>query len=135
MGGRLHLAVVGSDGSSIWYAQVDPATLSCTWTKIKGSTSFEPSLATDGSNIYLVVRGGDSRVYVNTWSGSWGSWERVPTGSTSSGPASAFYSQLYIVVRGNDNGIYYAYRTGPGSYSAWSRMGGSTPSSPAATGS
>jgi len=133
LNGKLHLVVVSSDGKSIYYGQVDPSTFRANWSRISGSTDSEPSLTTDGSKLYLVVRGLNSRVYVNTWSGSWIGWECVPTGSTPSGPASAFRQNLYIFVRGMDDRIYYAYRIGANSYSSWKLLGGSSQSSPAAT--
>ncbi|MGY0287375.1 MAG: InlB B-repeat-containing protein [Candidatus Methanodesulfokora washburnensis] len=133
LNGKLHLVVVGSDGKSIYYGQVDPSTFKVNWSRISGSTDSEPSLTTDGSKLYLVVKGLNSRVYVNTWSGSWIGWECVPTGSTPSGPASAFRQNLYIFVRGMDSRIYYAYRIGANSYSSWKLLGGSSQSSPAAT--
>jgi hypothetical protein len=89
MGGKLHLVVVGADGKSIYYGQVDPGQLTgssgyiaVSWSKLSGSTDAEPSLATDGSRLYLVVKGYGSvgAVYVNTWAGSWSGWERIPTG-------------------------------------------------------
>jgi hypothetical protein len=133
MGGKLHLVVVGADGKSIYYGQVDPSTLSVTWAPVSGSTDVEPSLATDGSRLYLSVKGLDYRVYVRVWSGSWSGWERVPTGSTPSSPAAVWSGSLFIVVRGGNNAIYYTYRLGANSYASWSLLGGSTPSAPSAT--
>jgi len=138
MGGKLHLVVIGADGKTIYYGQVDPSTLSVTWAPVSGSTDSEPSLATDGSRLYLVVKGYGTvgAVYVNVWSGSWSGWERIPTGSTPSGPAAAIWfvdGNLYIIVRGGNNQIYYTMRTGYNSYTSWSVLGGTTPSSPSAT--
>jgi hypothetical protein len=134
MGGKLHLVVVGADGKSIYYGQVDPSTLSVTWAPVSGSTDVEPSLATDGSRLYLSVKGLDYRVYVRVWSGSWSSWEQVPTGSTPSSPATTYWSNnLYLVVRGGDSSIYYTRRLGANSYDAWKQLGGSTLNAPSAT--
>ena len=134
MGGKLHLVVVGADGKSIYYGQADPSTLSVTWTPISGSTDVEPSLATDGSRLYLSVKGLDYRVYVRVWSGSWSGWERVPTGSTPSSPAATYWSNnLYLIVRGGDSSIYYTRRLGANSYDAWKQLGGSTLNAPSAT--
>jgi len=134
MGGKLHLVVVGADGKSIYYGQADPSMLSVTWAPVSGSTDVEPSLATDGSRLYLSVKGLDYRVYVRVWSGSWGGWERVPTGSTPSSPAATYWSNnLYLIVRGGDSSIYYTRRLGANSYDAWKRLGGSTLNAPSAT--
>jgi hypothetical protein len=136
MGGKLHLVVIGADGKTIYHGQVDPSTLSVTWAPVSGSTDAEPSLATDGSRLYLVVKGYGSvgSVYVNVWSGSWSGWERIPTGSTPSSPAAAVWSgSLYIVVRGGNNYLYYTYRLGTNNYASWSLLGGSTPSTPSVT--
>ena len=134
MGGKLHLVAVGADGKSIYYGQVDPSTLSVTWAPVSGSTDVEPSLATDGSRLYLSVKGLDYRVYVRVWSGSWSSWEWVPTGSTPSSPAATYWSNnLYLIVRGGDSSIYYTRRLGANSYDAWKQLGGSTLNAPSAT--
>jgi hypothetical protein len=142
MGGKLHLVVVGTDGKSIYYGQADPGQLTgssgyiaVSWSKLSGSTDAEPSLVTDGSKLYLAVKGLDSRIYVNTWAGSWSGWERIPTGSTPSGPAAAIWfvdGNLYIIVRGGNNQIYYTMRIGYNSYTSWRVLGGTTPSSPSA---
>jgi hypothetical protein len=134
MGGKLHLVVVGADGKSIYHGQVDPSTLSVTWAPVSGSTDVEPSLATDGSRLYLSVKGLDYRVYVRVWSGSWSGWERVPTGSTPSSPAATYWSNnLYLIVRGGDSSICYTRRLGANSYDAWKQLGGSTLNAPSAT--
>jgi len=105
------------------------------WSRVGGSADAEPSLATDGSRLYLAVKGLDSRIYVNIWSGSWSGWERIPTGSTKSGPAAAIRlvgGHLYVIVRGSDNRIYYTYRTRPNTYAPWSILGDATFSAPSA---
>ena len=111
------MVVVGTDSESIYHGQAAPGRLtgssSCIavfWSRVGGSADAEPSLATDGSRLYLAVKGLDSRIYVNIWSGSWSGWERIPTGSTKSGPAAAIRlvgGHLYVIVRGSDNRIYY----------------------------
>jgi hypothetical protein len=91
-----------------------------------------PSLASDGSNLYLAVRGGDNGIYIKTWNGAWGPWEKIPIGVTQTTPTITWYNgALYIFVKGTDNAIYYCVRTGAGQYSGWTKLDGLTPSSPA----
>lgn len=143
MGGKLHLVVVGADGKSIYYGQVDPGQLTgssgyipVSWSMVSGFTDAEPSLATDGSKLYLSVKGLDSRIYVKTWDGLWNGWETVPSGSTPSSPAVAVWfvnGYPYIIVRGHDDNIYYTCRTGTNTYTSWGNLGGTTPTAPSTT--
>jgi len=134
LGNILHIVVRGSDGASIYHGQLDLVTGNWLgWVKLSGSTPSAPSLATDGVNLYLAVRGRDDGIYVKVWSGAWGSWERIPTGSTQSSPSITWYNgKLYVFVRGRDNGIYYCWKTEDGRWTSWTKLSGSTPSTPAA---
>ena len=73
------------------------------WSRVSGSTDAEPSLPTDGFELYLAVKGMDSRAAVWFVDG-----------------------HLYVVVRGSDNGIYYTYRIRPSTYAPWDILGGAT---------
>ena len=132
----LHVAVRGSDGSSIWHGRMDRASGNWLgWSRVSGSTPSKPSLAAaSATEVYLAVRGMNNRVYVNRWeSGTWIGWSQIPTGNTPSGPSIlAMNDQLYVAVRGTDSRIYWCSRALPsGSWSSWSKLPGSTPSSPA----
>ena len=134
----LHFAVRGSDGSSIWHGRMLRGSLVWVgWTRVVGSTPSRPALCVASeSEVYMVVRGSDNRVYVNRWTGSaWAGWGRIPTGTTLNGPSLAVRDgQLYVAVRGMNGGIYYCLRSlsvSPPAWSAWKQMPGSTPSSPA----
>ncbi|MEM3964650.1 MAG: hypothetical protein QW584_02875 [Thermofilaceae archaeon] len=134
MGGRLHLVVRGRDGASIYHGQYDLSSGQWLgWALIGGSTPSAPTLVSDGTKLWLAVRGGDNRIYIRTWSGSWGSWERIPTGSTDASPAiKVIGSYLVVVVKANGGtSIYYCSKDlTTNSWSSWTRMSGSTPSSP-----
>jgi hypothetical protein len=131
----LHIAVRGSDGSSIYDGRKDltgGAWLG--WMRLSGSSPSRPALtAVSDTEIYLSVRGSDSRVYVNAWNGaSWSSWSQMTGGATSNAPSiTAKSGKLYIAVQGTDGGIYWSSRPLPsGTWSNWSKLPGSTPSSP-----
>jgi hypothetical protein len=130
---KLHIVVRGSDGASIYYGQFDLLSNKwLDWTKLTGSTPCAPSITTNGTHLFLAVRGYDNRIYVKVWSGSWEPWEMIPTGTTQSPPAIAWYNgKLYIFVKGDDNGIYYCWKTETGQWSAWKKLDGITPSTPA----
>ncbi|MEM4863346.1 MAG: hypothetical protein QW706_09260 [Candidatus Nezhaarchaeales archaeon] len=134
MGGRLHLVVRGRDGASIYHGQYDLSSGQWLgWALISGSTPSVPTLVSDGTKLWLAVRGRDNRIYIRTWSGSWGSWERIPTGSTDASPAiKVIGSYLVVVVKANGGtSIYYCFKDlTTNSWSSWTRMSGSTPSSP-----
>ncbi|MEM4488756.1 MAG: hypothetical protein QXK88_08190 [Desulfurococcaceae archaeon] len=133
-GGRLHIVVRGGDGMSIYHGQYDLSSGQWLgWVRISGSTLSAPTLTSDGTRLWLTVRGGDNRIYIRTWSGSWGSWERIPTGSTDASPAiKVIGSYLVVVVKANGGtSIYYCFKDlTTNSWSSWTRMSGSTPSSP-----
>ena len=112
LNGKLHIVVRGTDGKSIWYTQVDPSTgATSVWTTLSGSTPSAPYLTTDGSKLYLLVRGSNNVVYCNIYSGgNWGvGWKSPSTGSTSATPAGAVAgTSLYVVVLGRDGrSLYY----------------------------
>ncbi|MEM4037726.1 MAG: hypothetical protein QW700_08050 [Desulfurococcaceae archaeon] len=134
VGGRLHIVVRGGDGMSIYHGQYDLSSGQWLgWVRISGSTLSAPTLTSDGTRLWLTVRGGDNRIYIRTWSGSWGSWERIPTGSTDASPAiKVIGSYLVVVVKANGGtSIYYCFKDlTTNSWSSWTRMSGSTPSSP-----
>jgi len=134
LGGKIHLIVIGADGKSLYHGQVETTNFGVVWTQINGQSDVEPSITTDGTRLYIAVKGLDTKIYVNTWFGSWGSWEAIPTGSTQSSPAIIYRpSNLYILVRGNDNKIYYTFRLGSGQYYPWYSLDGLTQYSPSVT--
>jgi len=93
--GRLHIAVRGSDGQSIWYANFDLQNWQFSgWTKLPGSTPSAPSMTSDGYTVWLAVRGMDNRIYLSMlYESGWVRWRRA-SGSTMSAPAIE-----YIIVR------------------------------------
>jgi len=134
-GSTLHLAARGSDGSSIYHGRMDLTNNAWLgWIRVSGSTPSRPALAAVSSTeVYLAVRGSDSRVYVNRWNGvAWTGWSQILAGSTPNAPSiAAANGQLYVAVRGTDSRIYWCSRPLPsGSWSSWSKLPGSTPSSP-----
>ena len=141
LGNTLHMIVRGSDGFSIWHSTMDLTSSTWQgWTKISGSTPSTPDLAVDQttSTLYLAVRGTDSRIYIRSWfNGSWGNWERVPSGTTPDGPAiKASDQELHILVRGTSptNSMYHCKKDlSIGTWTTWNRINGATPSRPEVT--
>jgi hypothetical protein len=137
-GSVLHFVVRGGDGSSIWHGRMDRGTMQWLgWSQLPGSTPSKMALAAvSDTEVYLAVRGSDNRLYVNKWDGAnWTGWNQIPAGITPNGPSITITNgQLYLAVRGMDNGIYWCSRSLPsGSWSSWSKLPGSTPSSPTLT--
>jgi len=135
-GSVLHFAVRGSDGSSIYHGRMDRITGAWLgWSRLPGSTPSRLTLAAvSDTEVYLADRGSNNRVYMNRWDGAARSgWNQIPTGSTLNGPSlTVANGTLYIAVQGGDNGLYWCSRSMPsGSWSSWSKLSGSTPSSPA----
>ena len=81
----------------------------------------------------VVVRGTDNRIYYRQYSGDWGDWKVVPSGTTCDTPAASVQDgKLYMVVRGMDgNSLYYGWvNLVDDSFSGWSFLSGATPSKP-----
>ncbi|MEM2507235.1 MAG: C1 family peptidase [Nitrososphaeria archaeon] len=84
---------------------------------------------------YLVVRGTDNKIYWRRHLTTWENWIKIPTGSTSEGPAAvACGGKLHMVVKGfnPENSLWYGYvDLSTNSFSGWVRVPGLTPSKPA----
>ena len=89
-------------------------------------------------NAYLVVRGGNNRIYYrlyNTTLDAWDSWNVLP-GSTVDSPAAVVCNnELHIVVRGSDGStLWHGYVSLiDDTFHGWTRLSGWTPSAPALT--
>jgi outer membrane protein assembly factor BamB/subtilisin family serine protease len=87
----------------------------------------------------LVVRGQDNRIYYrsyNSSSGSWGSWNAFPSGSTCDNPAAAICNnELHVVVRSMDGSkLWHRYvNLATTTFSGWTLLSGFTPSAPTLT--
>ena len=136
LGNALHIVVRGSDGASIWHSWIDPSTGEFSgWRRLPGSTPSAPYMTSDGVKLYLAVRGGDDRIYINSFYEDWEGWRAIPSGRTPGTPAVAVYGRfLHVYVVGFDVGIY---RTTmdlyTGKFARWERVSGSTSSPPALT--
>jgi hypothetical protein len=132
---KLQIVVVGTDGTSLWYGNVDLGTSSFSgWTLLSGATPSAPTLASNGTALCLVVRGMDNRIYCSWYTSSWGQWQAVPTGATGDTPAAAMLgNDLHIVVRGMDGqSLWDTIVKYDGSVArGWMQVSGATPSRPA----
>jgi hypothetical protein len=84
--GKLHIEVRGSDGRSIWYANLDLQNWQFSdWRQLPGSTPSAPSMVTEGYRVWLAVRGLDNGIYLTILDNEWNCWSRVK-GSTVAAP-------------------------------------------------
>jgi hypothetical protein len=77
------------------------------------------------------VKGMDSRIYVNTWSGSWQGWTGLASGWTNESPAVAVTDDvLQFVVKGFDGASLWHCSVDLDSsvQSSWALLTGSSPS-------
>jgi hypothetical protein len=90
--------------------------------------------------MYLVIRDVSNRInyrFYNLTTSTWGSWNLLPSGSTSESPAAAIINnELHIVVKGSTNNALYDsfVSLNNGTFSGWAVLSGSTPSAPTLTG-
>jgi hypothetical protein len=140
LGNKLHVVVRGMDGHSIWHSSLDLSTAAFSgWDLVGGATESKPTLAACESRneIILVVRGLNNVIYRNSWSGSsWTGWSSLPSGSTCDGiGATVIGRELHVVVRGMDG--YSLWHScvdlGTASFTGWTLLDGSTPSTPTLT--
>jgi C1A family cysteine protease len=88
---------------------------------------------------YLVVRGGDNRIYYRIYNSStsyWDNWNAVPAGTTCDSPAAAVCNnELHMVVRSSSGSqLYHGYvNLVGGGFSGWTLLSGSSPSAPTLT--
>ncbi len=63
------------------------------WYSLGGSTLDAPSVAYrhDDGSFYVTVRGGDNGIWYRLWTGSWGSWQRAPGGTSATPVVTNFY--------------------------------------------
>jgi hypothetical protein len=135
---ELHVVVRSSSGTQLYHGYVNLGTSAFSgWTLLSGFTPSAPTLASNGTFLSLVVRGGDNRIYYRCSSNgrTWGSWN-VLTGSTGDSPAAAMLgNNLHIVVRGLTGSSLYHIIVKPnaGVVRNWIGLSGSTPSKPVLT--
>jgi hypothetical protein len=131
---ELHIVVRGMDGYTLWHGYVNLTDNTFSgWTWLSGWTPSAPTLASNGTVLCLVVRGGDNRIYYRTYSFSPRGWNVIPSGATCDSPAAAMLgSDLHIVVRGMDgNSLWDIIVSCDGAVVRdWSLLSGATPSKP-----
>ncbi len=141
VGNNLHIVVRGtSDTMSLWHGYVTLSDMSFSgWSSLAGGSDAAPTLAAcpDLNAAYLCVKGQDNHIYINKWTGGvWQGWSALSSGSTIDTPAAAATDEtLQIVVRGSDgNSLWHcSLDLNTQAQSAWSNIGGSTPSTPTLT--
>lgn len=140
VGNTLHIVVRGSDGTTLWYSNVDLSTGAFSgWQLVGGATQSKPTLiACEARNeIILVVRGLNNVIYRNAWNGSsWAGWSGLPTGATCDGiGATVIGEALHVVVRGMDGYTLWhsCVDLATSAFSGWTPLSGSTPSTPTLT--
>jgi PKD repeat protein len=135
LGNDLHIIVRGMDGNSLWHTTVScGCTSSPIWTLMSGATPSKPILAASqsSSELCLVVRGLDNRIWLREYCCSWGDWNAL-TGATIDGPAATIANnKLCIVVRGiGGNSLWGEYGDlGTSGFSYWTFLSGATQSAP-----
>jgi hypothetical protein len=140
LGDELHIVVRSTDGYNIWHSFTNMSNSEFSgWQRVGGATGSRPVLAASesGSELYLVVRGTNDRIYYSVWgSVVWSGWAALPGGSTRDGPSAVVIdNKLSVVVRGwNGTTLWYGYvDLDTSGFSGWSRVDGSTDSAPTLT--
>jgi hypothetical protein len=143
-GNSVHIVVRGfssisvSGNQSLWHGTLNLTDSSFSgWTAITGATDSAPALtAYENSDVYLVARGLNNVIYVNSWNGTaWQGWESLP-GATSDSPAATITGDnLHITVRGVvGTSLWYSYiDLTTSTHSGWSSITGATESAPTLT--
>lgn len=79
------------------------------WTEIPGSTLRQPALAVHDGRLWMGIRSNDARryLYINSTTDPlrWGSWRRIPSGTSMCGPGLASHAgRLFMAVADADTG-------------------------------
>jgi hypothetical protein len=129
-GTALDIAVVrGTDNGIYWSAYNSPGVWT-SWASLSGATLSPPGIC-EGyyQAVYVVVRGMDDGIYLNTWTGTWSGWAS-PGGATIDTPACAkLNGVLYVVVRGTTSELYWNSLSS-GVWSGWVDLHGASASAP-----
>jgi hypothetical protein len=86
--------------------------------------------------LFTIVRGDDDQIWYRVYSvgtSTWGTWNALPSGSTSDTPAAAAYGgRLYFAVKGMDGASIWfsSVNLTDSSFTGWTLLSGSTPSAP-----
>ncbi len=140
--GKMYFAVLGSDGSSLWLSSVDVANGDFSgWSMIDGATNASPALTSDGTNLFLAVKGLDDTVFYRTYNcllNTWGNWNALP-GTTCDRIAIAIQNnRLNLVVRSSiETQVLWSgsVNLADDSFSGWTNIPGLTDSAPTLTSS
>jgi hypothetical protein len=146
LGTSLHIVVRGfstvyaSSNLTLWHGYVNLTDNSFSgWTALTGWSPSAPRLAASEAlhELYLAVRGGDNRIWINTWSGAtWEGWAALPGGTTIDSPTvTVAHGELIIVVRNIQGTTIWYCRINlyADADSGWILVSGSTPSKPSIT--
>jgi spore coat protein A, manganese oxidase len=85
--------------------------------------------------IFDATRGTNDLIYLRTYNYStaeWGTYQALPSGSTTDTPAAAYNGLLYIAVKGaSDSSIWFSsVNVTDSTFSGWTQLSGLTPSAP-----
>ena len=102
------------------------------------ATDAAPSLAASATlgEVYLSVKGMDTQIYMNKWSGSWQGWTALASGWTNESPSIAVTDDvLQVVVKGSDGFSLWHCNVDLNTsvQSSWQALSGSSPSAPTIT--
>jgi hypothetical protein len=106
------------------------------WVKLPGGglTLSGPATCVFGKRLYMMVRGTDNGIYINSLlNGNWSGWSNVTGATPSQGTLATFDGSLYALYRGMHNAIYINRNRGNG-FEGESKIsgGGLTVAGPAA---
>jgi hypothetical protein len=145
-GGKQYFIVRGDDHISLWFSWINLTDSSFSgWTWMPGSTPSTPTLITNGTALILVVRGSDNTIYYRVYdvqTQTWDSWHGLLAGTTCDKVGAAILGDtLQLVVRGFsttdaniNNTLWYAtMNLTSNTFSGWTFLPGSTPSTPILT--
>ncbi len=135
--GKLYTVVRSMDGNSLWMSSTDLTDSSFSgWTNIEGSTPSAPTLVSNGTHLFLIVRGMDDIVYMRTYSclsSTWGSWIALPGSTCDTVGAAVLGTNLHLVVRGTSDNmvLWHGYvALSDMSFSGWSSLAGGSDVAP-----
>ena len=109
---KLHLVVLGIDGTTLWHGNVNLETDQFSgWQILSGATTSAPVLTTNGTVLSIIARGLDNAIYIRNYKNdAWDAWNPVSSGLTGDTLAATFIgNNLHIIAKElNGTGMFDA---------------------------
>jgi hypothetical protein len=136
--GKLYICVQGVDGFSLWLSSLNLVDQSFSdWTLLDGVVQSAPTLVANGTHLFLLARGYDQALYLQTYDcqmDSWSGWQILLALTVDCIGAAVLDGTLHLVVHGltDSTVLWHGYlNLTDGAFFGWTSIAGASSMSPA----